>query len=65
MKCCKLLVQFAENFSLRFFPAEFSVEFSFSRVFLVELQWSTFIYFYFYFLGSLIPEASDETNLLA
>ena len=74
----QILVQFGDNLtervsgkqsslnfesSLRFFSAEFWVEFSFSWIFLVEIQWSTFIYFYF--LGSFIQEASDETNLLA
>ena len=50
--------------SLRFFSAEFfSIEFSFSWIFLDELQLSTFIYFYF--LASFIQEASDETNPLA
>ena len=53
----------SEFISLRFFFAEFSVEFSFSWIFLVELHLSTFIYFHF--LGSYIQEASDETNLLA
>ena len=46
--------------SLRFFSAEFSVEFSFSRIFLLEFQLSAFIYFCF--LGK---EVSDETKLLA
>ena len=50
---------------LRFFSAEFLVEFSFSWIFLVELQKSIFIYFYFYFMGSSIHEASNETHLLA
>ena len=46
-----------------FFWAEFSVEFSFCWIFLVELQLLTFIYFYF--LESFIQEASDETFLVA
>ena len=50
------------QFSLRFFSAEFLVEFFFNWIFLVELQKSTFLYFHF--LGSFIQEASDQTILL-
>ena len=50
--------------SLKFFSAGFSVEFSFSC-----LTWKNFsrlsFNFTFYFLGSSIQEASDETFLLA
>ena len=41
----------------------FRLNFSSSWIFLVELQQSTFIYFYFF--GSFIQEASDGTTLLA
>ena len=47
--------------SLKFFSAEFSVE----LFNLVEFEESTFVWFYFYFLGSSIQEASDETFLVA
>ena len=45
-----------------FFSTEFLVEFSFSWIFLLELQSLTYINFYFYFFGSTVYEASDKTH---
>ena len=47
------------KFSLRFFSTEFSVEFSFSWISVVN-----FHLIWFYFLGSSINEGSDKTHLL-
>ena len=65
---CRNISEFFEfESSLRFFSAEFSVEFSFSWIFfpLEFLGRTSVVDFHcFYFLGSFIQEESDGINLL-